>query len=759
MLWIITNRWLLVAVCVVGIVLSPVLLGFAPLGGDPELMYQPIKTELARALATGQLPFWSDYFGIGIPLIAESHVAAFYPLNWLLYWLCDVPTAYQLSLWLHALALVALTYSYARVLGISKAGSALAAIGFSLCGFQAVHAVHEPFYSAMPYLPLCLLLADRYAMSGQWAWLAGLALAWGAQITLGHFQIQMWTGGLALLTGVWRVFTSGQTISCRLRRVWGLTAAFIWGAAIAWIQLRLTWEMTLVSGFDRRPKYLANHLLPPAHVAQFALPAVYLGRPRGLGEIYWAQHGTTAGEACAYVGVVVLLLAFVGAAAALRHRGLAIWRVIVPLSLVLATLPGWLPDGFILVSQLPGIGWFRAPARYTLLTSLGLALFAGHGLDHAITRQRFWGGLALAVLVGAFAWAWSIKWASASLVQASFQADTIALRFATVGLAWVLGLAAIIGWRFKQVGAWAPLSIAALELSGLYYTGSVEWHWAIHLPSASPVLTKLAALRGAGLIGGRLLNLPIYAGQAVAYPNIGITPPPPNYLLESTMKPPGRLADIERRWQRRLGVTHSIWEDTDDLHGATVLAEIVDPELNVLMAGTGSPSSHKHRAWKIVSERTSFPPAWIARRMYTAENWGGLYTELSVLDRPEEAWFLPGDSPLPFAGDAAQTANVESWDGQAAVVLHDGACILILRRTYYPGWTYQLDGGRDQPVLRVDGGLQGIPLSGSGRRHVKVHYRPTLLARSVAVSLIAIVGALLTLVVSGLHHRHSLANL
>ena len=63
--------------------------------------------------------------------------------------------------------------------GSAPAGSAMAAVGFSLCGFQAVHAVHEPFYHLMPYLPLCLLLADRYAATGRPAWLAGLAMRLG----------------------------------------------------------------------------------------------------------------------------------------------------------------------------------------------------------------------------------------------------------------------------------------------------------------------------------------------------------------------------------------------------------------------------------------------------------------------------------------------------------------------------------------------------------------------------------------------------
>ena len=58
-----------------------------------------------------------------------------------------------------------------------------------------------------------------------------------------------------------------------------LTAGLAWGAAIAWVQLRLTWELTRLAGFSRPPEFLSNYLFPPAHWAQWALPGLYLGRP------------------------------------------------------------------------------------------------------------------------------------------------------------------------------------------------------------------------------------------------------------------------------------------------------------------------------------------------------------------------------------------------------------------------------------------------------------------------------------------------
>lgn len=92
-------------VVLAAILIGPLLAGLMPFGDDPVLLYQPIKQELSRALAAGRLPLWSDRIGLGIPLAAESHVAAFYPPNWLFYRIWDVATAYRVSMAVHLLAL------------------------------------------------------------------------------------------------------------------------------------------------------------------------------------------------------------------------------------------------------------------------------------------------------------------------------------------------------------------------------------------------------------------------------------------------------------------------------------------------------------------------------------------------------------------------------------------------------------------------------------------------------------------------------
>ncbi len=80
------------------------------------------------------------------------------------------------------------------------------------------------------------------------------------------------------------------------RRVVGLMLGLAWGAAIAWVQLRATWELKQVAGFDRPAEFLANYSLPPGHWAQLALPAVFLGRPMGDEDVLGpARHDRRGG--------------------------------------------------------------------------------------------------------------------------------------------------------------------------------------------------------------------------------------------------------------------------------------------------------------------------------------------------------------------------------------------------------------------------------------------------------------------------------
>ena len=178
----------------------------------------------------------------------------------------------------------------------------------------------------MPYVPLCLLLA-----TGSWrrerpsGWRC-LALAWGVQITIGHFQIQMWTAALVLvmrrLEGAGRRTAQGPLAGAGCRPRLGRGRRL--GAVSA----------DMGTDPDRRasPGLRVPVQLPvPARaLGPVGLAGVYLGRPPISGDPYWGGLGTTPEEACAYVGIGTLILACLGVLAIRRGSILAPWRWIAP---------------------------------------------------------------------------------------------------------------------------------------------------------------------------------------------------------------------------------------------------------------------------------------------------------------------------------------------------------------------------------------------------------------------------------------------
>lgn len=726
---------LLAAVLAVGGVVSPLLAGVVPVGGDPAFLYRPLKAELARALAQGRLPEWSDRLGLGVPVVAESHAAAFYPPNIILYRLLNPSAAYRFSMWAHYVAAAAAMYAYARCVGISPWGSCLASVSLGLCGFQAIHTIHEPFYMALPYIPGCLALADRYAATGRAGWLAGLAAAWGASLTLGHFQLPMWAGGLSLLVGGWRVVADGRPRS----RLLGLAVALGWGAAIAAAQLVPTWELTRVSGFEREFKFMWLYGFPIRHWPQLAAPALYLAR-MAEADPYWPGVWSSPGEACLYGGTAALVLACVGVAAG-RDRRLAPWGLVGVAGFGLSTMPYWWLDGYWAVVQLPGLGWFRAPGRYSLIVNLAIALHAGRGLDRAIGGRRFGLGVAAAVALGAASVACGCWfWDRTPAFRASLGPSTLPIRLGATAAAWALSLGAIGLWRSRRAGAWAVVAVTAVELACLYAYASGRWHREVDFPGDSPTLRALRAEPRVELVCGRLNDMLTEAGFSVAYPYLGIIPPPPTYLLEPANQP-GKSADPElARWMRRFGVSHGVWRGDEPTPGAVVVASGPDPTLDALIDGRDT-----GRGWKLVRYPGAFGPAKVGLRAESKPSWGQLYTGLSRDDAEATAWFLDAERPPDGPAPRASHGRILGQRGPGWAVDHDGTCDLVVRRAWYPGWEARVGGGPWTPVNKADGGLQSVRLAGRGPSDVEFRYRPTAARPARATSALAAVAALLTI--------------
>jgi hypothetical protein len=731
---------LFLALALVGTTLVGLLVGFEPVGGDPDRLYRPLKAELAGALAEGRIPFWSSRFGLGIPLVAESHVAAFYPPNLVLYRTLDVSTAYRISMWLHYVALVATTYAYARCIGLAAWGSALAGVSFTLCGFQTIHSSHEPFYSLMPYLPMALCLTERYMASGRVVWLAILAACLSFQWSLGHFQIQTWTNGLVILTGLWRGVLSGRP----WRRALGAIVGAVWGTAMAAVQLGLSWQFAKLVGQTRRAaSELIYYSFPPLHWFELALPRLIRELRLGPEDPYWFGQETWGYEAALYVGTIPLVFAFVGAVGRGVSRSTVFWKIMVPVSFGLATMPRWWPQAYLRLLELPGIGYFRVPARYTLLTSFGLAILAGEGFDAAITKTRFRIGVCVALVFGICAAAAAYLWTRRADVYLVSFLDGANGGLAWAGATWLVALSAVLAWRSQRLPAWGPLALAGIDLGILFYMGTTKWGWAISLPSQSPVLTELARRSPIGSVGGEVENLPVRANLTTGFPYIGFSLPKPNLILNYTQERltrtdphalyEGLQAVALKRWFQRFRLEYLVTSTQSVEAIGTALGRWRDPALDQI--AKHGPTDSAQRVWSVVQLDEPLPEARVATRARIVAKPDELIDRLFRSDERDTALFLSEEGVLPRADGSR--AQLISWNGEVATVEHEGPCDLVIARTFDPGWHARIGDGPSQSVVVVDGGFQAVRLEGSGTHRITLRYQAPGFIWYTAISLVA----------------------
>jgi hypothetical protein len=175
----------------------------------------------------------------------------------------------------------------------------------------------------------------------------------------------------------------------------------------------------------------------------------------------------------------------------------------------------------------------------------------------------------------------------------------------------------------------------------------------------------------------------------------------------------------------RHGVTHGLWDRPVPEAVAKTLIEGPDPVLDRLVVSL--PGGPQRRIWRLVQYPQPFPPARAATRIRVADAFASLLSGTDGDLDPQTAWFLLADRPRPASVPPASFARVSSFDGRTAVVEHDGSCVLVLNRTFYPGWLASVNGAEEHPVARAELGLQCVHLDGKGPSRVVFTYRPPYL--------------------------------
>ncbi|MDE2855296.1 MAG: YfhO family protein [Chloroflexota bacterium] len=338
--------------------------------GDTFEYFYPYWDARNQAFREGRLPLWAPELFMGAPLLANPQLGSYYPPNWLTAPF-RAPSAIALSLLFHiVLAGAGACWLYRETVSQRWLPALAAAVVYAFSGFLGAHVEQINQLQGLAWLPLLFALAhrlltrDRPLRDGLL-----LGMAWALQIFSGHTQT-VFISGLGL--GAFAIALSARAApDIRWKRV-GRALLMLGCCCAAALCLSLP---QLLPSLELLRLSIRSDGLEPHSVSAFSLPPDLLGRA-----LLPSYDGQLFGEYVGTIGVIGLGLALWGIAARPRFCGRKwIWLSLAALGLLLAL--GNHNPLYRLLDDWPPLNYFRAPARFLSLFTLGMAMLAGLGVE------------------------------------------------------------------------------------------------------------------------------------------------------------------------------------------------------------------------------------------------------------------------------------------------------------------------------------------------------------------------------------------
>jgi len=389
------------------------------------------KRFIASNLRQGDIPLWNPYNFAGTPFLANGQHSAYYPFS-VIFLILPIAKAYGwytvIQLWLAGV----FAYLLGRVLGMRRPSATIAGLVFQGSGFLIVSsAVFPMILAAAIWLPLLLACVEKIIRNASSPFGAGRTLPWavlgaaalGIQLLAGHIEITYYTLLVMGIFALWRL--AGRVLDWirngtsswlkKLIRPAAWLAGFILiGLLIGAVQFIPFLEVgqanfregsaTLeqIQGWAFPPRRALTLVMPDF----FGSPAdhtyldIVVGRSIPFTTNYYGEtnpHGAFSSdwgiknyvEGGIYLGVLTLLLAFLGVWSAWRRRPdrrseISFFTILslLSLSFIFGT-----PLYAILYYGLPGINQLHSPFRWVFPLTLSVALLAGYGMD-AVAESR-----------------------------------------------------------------------------------------------------------------------------------------------------------------------------------------------------------------------------------------------------------------------------------------------------------------------------------------------------------------------------------
>jgi hypothetical protein len=732
---------------------------------DLTWIHYPLRVLAAEQWKAGQVPLWNPYVLSGSPLLADAQIGVLQPLNAL--FLLPIPPYRALSLFVALnLSLAAIfTYVLARSLSIGRVSATVGGLSFGFGGFLMAQVTNLNVMSGAVWLPLVLAAFAWALRDGRpaAALLAGLPLA--LHILAAQPQIPLYTSlflvGYALYQTLRIALTPDSGVH-RFRegiRVWCLLLiGLISGAMLAAPQFLPTWELQRLSvraaGVGSGQAIFS---IPPVQWLTLVLTSVY---GNNASPSYQGLGGTNFEETYVYIGILPLLLVPLSWRA--RHRPEVPFLWLAAVGAALLSMGDFLPL-YRLTKNLPGFNLFRAPARWSFIASLALALLAAYGLDEflrrPIGRRLRMGmiGLWLAV-TGLIVVAWFVKepvyqWTDSLPSRDQFTytlrlltsrglfevADGYEKRILLRPLAWWVlpsvalvsrlgaGVALLVLYSARRmpgrVFATAAVALVALDMSlagGSAVNPLADAdHWQKLSGGAKYIIEKEGSGTARFYAVADSNARDVVAGLKHYFPSV-------YHVYGSSGETPLRVARYDTFTQQAhplimLSLTSSRY---------VLNKGRLTPDAEAVL-----PLVYQDGEWYVYEYPAALPRAFVVHQAVVADNADTVLAYLRAADfNPQGLLVLENDQSLPsLIHDVASAAQSQDAQDMVVITHHSPASIeiqanlnspgfLVLLDNYYPGWQAYVDGQRAS-IVRAYYFARAVHLD-AGAHTVRFVYRP-----------------------------------
>jgi putative flippase GtrA len=353
-------------------------------GGDFDYYSQLYEAFRISVLKFHQLPFWNPWLSGGIPLFANPQFGLFSIQSLLV---LPFGAIYGLKIAYVVYALIGFWGMYAvgqRVLGASKARSALVGYIWVFGGFFAGHSVSHLTFTSFFLLPWLLYFIVRRRHKYSWLWLGIVESV--IILSSVHYALLMMTLAMAIYFVISLARVQASNLS--LRFSWELTRAdilFILKTTAAVIILA-GYQLYATYHFESHNQRLTEAFAEPVNPPALLIKALFL--PIGT-VMHYPKTVWLWGEYSMYLGLgtglaILLCLAYFMRSIATRktaktyikNKPLVLGILIVGLVGALLSMGDFGKfSPFYLLHSLPGFTQTRVPSRWLIMTAFSLLIF------------------------------------------------------------------------------------------------------------------------------------------------------------------------------------------------------------------------------------------------------------------------------------------------------------------------------------------------------------------------------------------------